>query len=105
MSGAYLLMGYFATTALPLFMNVLFLLDRESYYENMSSDERDVLYVLTVITGIKFFVTWLLIFASCGGHENRALACLGDAIYKITSITSLFITPFAAVISLIIFAA
>ena len=98
-------MGYFATTALPLFMNLLFLVNKEPYYDAMSSDEHDVLYVLTVIMGTKFFVTWLFIFASCGGHENKSLACIGNAIFWITSATSLVITPFAAVISLIIFAA
>ena len=63
-------MGIFATTALPLFISLIFLLDKDPYYEAMSSDEHDVLYVITIIQGIQCFFTWTLVFASCGGSDS-----------------------------------
>ena len=68
-------MGYFATTALPLFMNLIFLVNEEPYYKTMSSDEHDVLYVLTIIQGIHVFFTWMLIFVSC--IQSQSMRRLG----------------------------
>ena len=69
----------------------------------MSDDERHVHYVLTVIQAIQAVFTWLLIFASCVNSES--MGGVGKINYFVTGITSFMIVPFAAVISLIVFAA
>ena len=106
LSGAYLLMGFFATMAVPLFISLLCMNQYLPFYDMMNSDERHVLYVLAIIQAIQLFFVWMWIFASlscCGKSESIKRA---DTILHFSyAMISFFACSIAAVISLIIFAA
>ena len=106
LSGAYLLMGFFATMAVPLFISLLFMNQYLPFYDMMSSDERHVLHVLAIIQATQLFFVWMWIFASlscCG--KSKSVMKVDTVMHFSYAAISLFTCSSAAVISLIIFAA